>query len=127
MRRALIIGALLTGVVLAACGGDDGTDVSDAGTDTQVDGGAIQVIAEDIHFADKSYATDAGTVTVSYRNDGSLNHTLLIEDVDGFKLEVSSNGDEDEGTVALDPGAYTLYCDVPGHRDAGMEATLEIA
>jgi plastocyanin len=124
MRRAVIVGTLVA-IVLVGCGGDDGSRKDGAGTD-QSQEGSVQVVAEDIHFADKSYATDAGTVTVSYHNDGSLTHTLLIEDVDGFKLEVTSNGDDDEGAVKLDPGTYTLYCDVPGHRDAGMEATLEI-
>jgi uncharacterized cupredoxin-like copper-binding protein len=51
----------------------------------------------------------------------------VIEGVDGFKLDVPTNGDVDEGSVDLQSGEYTIYCDVPGHRNAGMEATLEVA
>jgi uncharacterized cupredoxin-like copper-binding protein len=57
-------------------------------------------------------------------NDGTVAHTLLVKGVSGFKLEV---GDEDEGTVELEPGEYTLYCDVAGHEAAGMVATLTVS
>jgi uncharacterized cupredoxin-like copper-binding protein len=87
------------------------------------------VAAEDIKFPEDRYEATAGSVNLSYRNDGSINHTLVVDDVDdvdGFKLEVAGNGDEDQGSVDLGAGTYTMYCDVPGHRDAGMEATLEV-
>ena len=51
----------------------------------------------------------------------------MIEDVEGFKLDVPSKAAEDEGTTDLESGDYVLYCDIPGHRDAGMEATLRVA
>jgi uncharacterized cupredoxin-like copper-binding protein len=50
----------------------------------------------------------------------------LIEGVDGFKLDVAGKGDVDEGSVRLAPGTYTMYCDVAGHRQAGMHATIEV-
>lgn len=55
-----------------------------------------------------------------------MRRTLIIEDVDDFKLTVNSNGDVNPGSVDLEPGTYDMYCNVPGHRQAGTEATLEI-
>ena len=67
---------------------------------------------------------------VEYVQEGSLPHSLLIEasdggDVDRFELEVGEV-DADSGTVDLPAGDYVIYCDVPGHRDAGMEAELHV-
>lgn len=112
-------------IALAACGDDDSSSPSlSAGTD----GGesAIEVIAEDIAFGEDRYTAAAGEVELTYVNEGAIPHTLLIEGVDGFKLEVQSNGDVDEGTVELEPGTYTIWCDIAGHREAGMEATLVV-
>jgi uncharacterized cupredoxin-like copper-binding protein len=85
------------------------------------------VVADDIKFPEDRYEATAGTVNLRSRNDGSINHTLVSDDVDGFKLEVATNGDEDQSTVDLEAGTYTVYFEVPGHREAGMAASLEVS
>lgn len=83
----------------------------------------IAVTAFDIGFREKQIATPAGKVQINYANQGAR-HTLVIQDVPGIKLEVGKPGDKDSGVVELAAGAYTFYCDVPGHRSAGMEGIL---
>lgn len=128
MSRRTVTATLVaaSALFLASCGGDD-----DAATGAPLGGdragAALRVVAEDISFPSDTYEAGAGDVDVIYENEGSIEHTLLIEGVDDFKLTVTSNGDIDQGSVALDPGEYTIYCDVAGHREAGMEATLEVA
>lgn len=124
MNRAILFATAL--LVLAACGGDDVPQSSSAGG-AATPNGAVEVVAEDIGFSEDSYAATAGAVDVSYRNAGNIVHSLVIEDVQDFRLEVTANGDEDNAAVELDAGTYTLYCDVPGHRQGGMEATLEVS
>lgn len=118
--------ALLTAAILlaTACGGDGNGDTvrSDPGP---VDA-TVEVAALDIDFQPDDLAAEAGTVQVVLDNEGSIRHTLVIEEVEGFKLEVDSNGDTDAGAVELGPGTYEVYCDVPGHRAGGMVATLTI-
>lgn len=126
MRRPLVLLPVAAVVVIAlgSCGGDN--DAGDAAPEDRGNGG-VEVVARDIELGESEYDTTAGDVQLHYVNEGSIAHTLLIEDVDGFKLEVTGNGDEDQGSVELEAGTYTLYCDVPGHREAGMEATLQVS
>jgi plastocyanin len=124
MRRfpVLVVAAAFAAIV-AGCGNAGGT------SPRQTPGGAhgsVNVVAQDIKFAQGDFEVDAGTVDVSYRNEGNIAHTLVIEDVGGFKLSVSGQGDVDQGAVELAAGEYTIYCDVAGHRQAGMEATLTV-
>jgi plastocyanin len=126
MRRQLqgILGLMaVSAALLVGCAGDDDASSPDGGQEAE---GTVAVVAEDIGFDEDVYEAGAGTVAVEYRNDGALAHTLVIDGVDDFKLDVPGSGDQDEGSVELDAGTYTLFCDVPGHREAGMEATLEV-
>ena len=116
--------ALAVALALTACGGDDGGGGESGGGDAPE--GAITVLALDsLDFDQDSYTAQAGEVTFLYENEGSLPHTLVIEDIDTdtFKLEV---GDTDEGSVELEAGEYVLFCDIAGHRGGGMEATLTV-
>jgi uncharacterized cupredoxin-like copper-binding protein len=68
-----------------------------------------------------------GDLTLGLFNQGSQHHTLLIEGRTGFKLEVLKHGDAAVGDVVLRRGTYLLYCELPGHRAAGMQAELVIS
>ncbi len=57
---------------------------------------------------------------------GSGTHTWVVEGHEAaFKLEANP-GAPDSGTIVLPPGTYTYYCDIPGHRQAGMQGTLTV-
>jgi plastocyanin len=94
------------------------------------DGPAVASVEIDALSTLKFQSTDFGTVEgvneLVYVGKGGF-HTLVFEEAEfrGFKLAV--NGEEtDTGKVELEPGDYVIYCDVPGHRAAGMEATLTV-
>jgi len=122
--RGLLI-SLGTAALLAlvACGGGGGgTSSKDS-----VPADALVVKAEDIKFDKKEYAAPAGQVTVAYESKGSVVHTLLIYDKDnvqvGEELKVSP-GETKVETFDLPAGTYTMICNIPGHKEAGMTATL---
>jgi uncharacterized cupredoxin-like copper-binding protein len=87
----------------------------------------VTIHAFDIGFREKRVTAPAGQVKIAEVNDGQIRHTLVIEHVPDLKLAVGGHGEEDEATVNLKPGTYTYYCDVPGHRQAGMEGVLVVA
>jgi len=120
-----ILGAAALITLLAGCGGTDDGDGGSATGGCDTSSSSLTVEAKDqLKFDADAYEAEAGCIEVTYRNAGSVPHTLLVKDQKGFKLSV---GDEATGTVDLEAGTYTLYCDVAGHQSAGMEATLTVS
>ncbi|HEY8547913.1 MAG TPA: plastocyanin/azurin family copper-binding protein [Acidimicrobiales bacterium] len=121
-RTALALVALTTLVpgALTACGDDD-----EAEPEPDVGDADLVIEAHDLDFDEDEYRVAAGEPLIAYVQKGAVPHTLVIEEVDGFELEVDGSR-VDKGTVALEPGTYTFYCDVPGHRSAGMEAEVVV-
>jgi plastocyanin len=116
--------AALLALPLTACGGGSSTSSSSSGGGIAAD---VTVHAKDTLKFDKSdYGAKAGTVSFAYVNDGSIVHTLLIDGKSGFKLQVNKQGETATGSTDLTAGTYTLYCDIVGHRAAGMEAKLTV-
>jgi plastocyanin len=91
-------------------------------------GGTVTIHAlPSIAFDANAWKVDEGDVTLDYVDDGNLAHTLTIEGMeDDILLRVNKTGDEDQGTISLPPGTYTLYCTITGHRQQGMEGTLTV-
>jgi plastocyanin len=88
---------------------------------------SITVIARDLSLEPKELTAKEGRIEIRYQDEGQLAHHLLIDGIGDFMLAVDGEGDEDRGVLALETGTYMLYCDLPGHRAAGMEATLSVS
>ena len=84
----------------------------------------------------------AGDVTLIWDNESDVKHSLCLEDSSGKLLAPGCSqaiaavggggaGVPEAGTITgtykdLKPGTYTYYCNVDGHRQAGMEGTLTV-
>ena len=128
-------------VGLAACGGG-GDDNSTTAASTPASttpaggggGGAASTVdvstpsGSDLAFDQKDLSAKAGSVTIDFDNQQPLQHDVKVEDSSGQELggtDLVSSGTA-TATVDLQPGTYTFFCSVPGHREAGMEGTLTV-
>jgi plastocyanin len=149
MTKGLLI-ALATvataGFGLAACGSDDSSSPSTTAaaeststTSTEAGGGGSSggsggtvAIAADpsgaLAFTKTNITAPAGSDTIDFENASSTGHNVEIEDSSGEDIaETDTISDGKTSTTAdLQPGTYTFYCAVPGHREAGMEGTITV-
>ncbi|HTD09708.1 MAG TPA: plastocyanin/azurin family copper-binding protein [Solirubrobacteraceae bacterium] len=76
----------------------------------------------------KQLSAKAGTVTITMTNMSPLEHDVAV--AEGTKVLGATpvfKGGTMKLTLKLKPGKYVFYCTVPGHRQAGMEGTLNVS
>ena len=141
MRRTplILLSLLLAAVLLSACGDDDpanhGGGMGNGRMGNGAAGGDNSPVADGARRVDvtgTSFEFDPAQVTVEAGEDiaialtsGDVLHDFVIDELD---VHVAADrGETAEGGFRTDePGRYTYYCSVPGHRDAGMEGTLVV-
>jgi plastocyanin len=67
----------------------------------------------------------AGQLTIRSENPQPVPHDIAIDGI-SEKGDIVSDGGVSEFTTTLQPGEYTFYCTVEGHRAGGMEGTLVV-
>jgi plastocyanin len=119
---------VVAGLLAAGCGGGGGGGTSTVSVNAPAGGGTatVTIEAHDIFFNPKIIKAPPGKLEIHYVEDGSQQHTLVIDGVKGFKLEVGPSTSSSVGTVTLQSGTYTYYCTTPGHRAQGMQGTITV-
>lgn len=135
-RFLLLAGALSLLVTGAACGGGDGDGGEDAakakndvqsGNVSTAGGADITATAKEFSFDPKEIKVEAGkATTISLKNAGAVEHDITI-DSPAFKLAVQPVKAAEATLTMPTAGSYTMYCSVPGHREAGMEGTVTVS
>jgi plastocyanin len=87
----------------------------------------LQFAAVDIAFDEAPQEATAGEVTITLTNKGNIQHNVAFDELGGDVVVEANGGETATGDVELEPGIYTYFCAVPGHRAAGMEGTLTVA
>jgi plastocyanin len=145
LRRTLHIAAALTlaGLLLAACGDTSSPRHNAHDDDMTTSGGMPHGMGHDdnspiadgsrrIEVTATSFAFDPDEITVEAGEDiaivltsDDILHDLTIDELDAH---VTADADEtaEGGFRADEPGRYTYYCTVAGHREEGMEGTLVV-
>jgi uncharacterized cupredoxin-like copper-binding protein len=97
-----------------------------AAVNAQTAADSVEVSMVDLAFEPSDLTIPADTdVSIVLTNNGAAPHNFYLEDLD-VHSDTLSPGDTATVTVNLPAGTYTYYCNVPGHRQAGMEGTLVV-
>lgn len=111
----------------AAGGGEAAAGAGDGGTE-QVPAGALMFVGTDeLVFSEAPETAPSGEQTFVLTSEGGLPHNVVIDEVSSEPIVEAEGGQTEQGTADLRPGAYTYYCSVPGHREAGMEGELDVS
>jgi uncharacterized cupredoxin-like copper-binding protein len=140
-RVAGVVAVAAAAVLLAACGDDDTTEAST----TITRGNTVPVRGTDrLAFEPDEFTIPAAEEVTLELTAASVEHDFVVEGaaddgtVEGDKMDMGDDpddlhvahadaGDTVTATFRIDKaGTYTVYCSVPGHRDAGMVASLEV-
>jgi plastocyanin len=152
-KLAVLFALILAALALVACGGGGSSSTSEETSsggaakeetsegegegEKEAEGGsagsasAVDIEADpsgNLAFTSDTATAKAGKATVNFTNESPVPHDVKIEDENGEEVggtEVISEG-SDSAEVELEPGTYTYFCSIPGHRQAGMEGTLTV-
>ena len=88
----------------------------------------VRVSAPGIRFEPEILEIPAGgQVELELANQDSEEHTLVISDLAVAML--AGPGQTVRSTVAVNRkrrGRFPFFCSIPGHRESGMEGTIEV-
>lgn len=87
-------------------------------------GDTVSVTMTDFAFTPEAITVAQGG-SIEFVNEANQPHDFHVE---GLKTPLISGGDSFVLDVSeLEPGTYDVWCDIPGHKDAGMKGSLTIS
>ncbi|MDF3041594.1 MAG: hypothetical protein K0Q71_4300, partial [Thermomicrobiales bacterium] len=85
----------------------------------------VEVVSHDIFFEPDEITIPADSdVTFTLPNEGAAPHNFSIDEL-GIDVD-QAPGATEQIVVNAPAGTYEFYCNVPGHREAGMVGTLTV-
>jgi FtsP/CotA-like multicopper oxidase with cupredoxin domain len=116
----LTVGLALVAAIRGPAAGGDGAAAG------PVEAGVVEAHIELSEFAIAGdLAIPAGDVTIEVMNTGGQIHNLAFEN-GAVSADVNGGDTARFDAGSLTPGTYTIFCAIPGHREAGMEAHLVV-
>ena len=121
--RLKMVTACLLAFVLAGC-------VSrQTGTVPRAESAVVGVVMREFEFEPRPLVAKAGRVRFQLMNRGSVEHDFMITELMmdmEHDRDLVQPGQSKTIEVDLKPGVYEVVCTVPGHKEAGMKATIKV-
>lgn len=81
----------------------------------------INISGNEFSFDPSSLILQRGErAEITFENTGNLPHNLTIEGTEIATKTIAGGKSDTIEFIALSSGTYTIFCSVPGHREAGM-------
>lgn len=88
----------------------------------------VPVSETEFKIALPSKTVQAGSYSFEVKNDGKIDHDFVVKG-NGVDEKTTTIAAGDSATLMVDlkPGSYDVYCSIPGHKQAGMDAKLTVS
>jgi plastocyanin len=106
--------------------GDSGHMDNEENSPVADDARRIEVAATSFAFDPEDLEVDTGEDIAVVLTSDDVEHDFTIDELDAHVVAGADESAEG-GFTATEPGRYTFYCSVAGHREAGMEGTLTVS
>lgn len=94
------------------------------------EGGEVDIPADPsgaLAYAFGGARASAGELTLNSQNESAIDHNIAIEGMGVDEVgPVVKDGAVSTVSFEAEPGEYTYYCSVPGHREGGMLGKLAV-
>jgi nitrite reductase (NO-forming) len=138
---AIVLAAVA--LLAAACGGGGGGSTGSTGggstgggstgssTGSSPSSGSNSISLSEFKITPTAVSTAAGS-TLAVQNSGTVAHDVVVASSSGtilVKTALIQPGASAQLTLpsSVTAGSYTIYCDVPGHKQQGMTGTLTVS
>lgn len=105
-------------ILLTACSGETGREITITANEFQ--DGRMSFEPSQI------FVQPGETVTLVLKNEGGADHELESNEARISEVVAPPGKIRRVTWHAPDSGTFPVYCDLPGHREAGMELTLVV-
>jgi uncharacterized cupredoxin-like copper-binding protein len=138
--RVSTLGAVVLALGVAACGGSSSSSSATASTSSSSSSsapasgssGGLTESADPsgaLKFTKSALSAKAGKVSIQFTNMAPENHNMTIATSSGKVVGATPTfmGGTKSLSLTLKPGKYVFFCNVPGHRQGGMQGTLTVS
>lgn len=85
----------------------------------------VKLTLKEFSYTPKTVTVPAGPTRFVITNGGTIEHDFIIDALK-IKSGLIKPGQTVTIAVTLKRGTYQAYCDVPGHKEAGMTLTIMV-
>ncbi len=90
---------------------------------------SVKLIALEFRFAPNKLSIASGATIFVVTNQGYIEHNFVVENEAKKKvaeIAIIAPGETAQVSATLQTGTYAILCTLPGHKEAGMIASLQV-